>query len=97
MEVLENFKKEIANGFVIVDFYAPWCGDCMRIEPIIEELKSEFNIRKINIDENESISTEFGIRRIPTLVFFKDGKEVGSRLVEPKSKTAILDEINKVK
>ncbi|RAX54618.1 hypothetical protein CCY99_02320 [Helicobacter sp. 16-1353] len=97
MEVLENFKKEIASGFVIVDFYAPWCGDCARIAPILKELKNDYNIHEINIDENESISSEFGIRRIPTLIFFKDGKEVGKRLVEPKSKKEIVDEIEKIK
>ncbi|RDU64680.1 co-chaperone YbbN [Helicobacter sp. MIT 14-3879] len=96
MEVLENFKKEINNGFTIVDFYAPWCGDCVRIEPILKELGKEYNIHKINIDENENLSNEFGIQRIPTLIFFKDGKEVGNRLVEPKSKSQILEEIKKI-
>lgn len=95
MEVLENFKKDIANGFVIVDFYAPWCGDCARIEPILKDLEGQHTIHRVNIDENENIAGEYGIRRIPTLIFFKDGKEVGSRLVEPKSKNEILEEINK--
>lgn len=94
---MENFKKEIANGFVIVDFYAPWCGDCVRIEPILSELGKDYKIHKINIDENEQLSKEFGIRRIPTLIFFKDGIEVGTRLVEPKSKNEITQEIDKVK
>ena len=49
------------------------------------------------IDENENLSDEYGIRRIPTLIFFKDGKEVGNRLVEPKSKTQIIEEIEKIK
>ncbi|MDE6886017.1 MAG: thioredoxin family protein [Helicobacteraceae bacterium] len=97
MEVIENFKKEIANGLVMVDFYAPWCGDCRRIEPILNELNSTIKIHKVNIDENENLSNEFNIRRIPTLIFFKDGKEVGTRLVEPKTKNEILEEINKVK
>ena len=94
---MEGFKNEISSGFVLVDFYAPWCGDCVRIDPIIKELEKEYKIIKINIDENENLSNEYGIRRIPTLVFFKDGKEVGSRLVEPQSKTQILQEIEKIK
>lgn len=97
MKVLEDFKKEIQSGFVIVDFYAPWCGDCKRIEPILNEIENEFKIYKINIDENDSISSEFAIRRIPTLVFFQDGKEVGDRIVEPKSKQEILDAIKSAK
>lgn len=94
---MEGFKNEISSGFVVVDFYAPWCGDCVRIDPIIKELEKEYKIIKINIDENENLSNEYGIRRIPTLVFFKDGKEVGSRLVEPQSKTQILQEIETIK
>ena len=94
---MEGFKNEISSGFVVVDFYAPWCGDCVRIDPIIKELEKEYKIIKINIDENENLSNEYGIRRIPTLIFFKDGKEVGSRLVEPQSKTQILQEIETIK
>lgn len=93
---MEDFKQAVANGFVIVDFYAPWCGDCKRIEPILGELGATYKIHKVNIDEHEALSREFGVRRIPTLVFFKDGKEVGTRLVEPKSKTEITAEIEKI-
>lgn len=94
---MENFKEAIKDGFVIVDFYAPWCGDCVRIKPILEELEQEYKVVKVNIDENENLSTAFEIRRIPTLIFFKDGVEVGNRLVEPKSKTEILNEIGAIK
>lgn len=93
MEVLENFKKEVASGFVIVDFYANWCGDCVRIEPILKELSKDYKIHKINIDENENLMEEFSIKRIPTLIFFKDGKELSGRLIEPKSKQEILNKI----
>lgn len=94
---IENFKNEMKkDGFVIVDFYAPWCGDCVRIKPILEDLEKDYKIKKINIDENEALSNAFEIRRIPTLIFFKDGEEVGERLVEPKSKTEILNEIGKI-
>lgn len=94
---MENFKEAIKDSFVIVDFYAPWCGDCVRIKPILEELEQEYKVVKVNIDENENLSTAFEIRRIPTLIFFKDGVEVGNRLVEPKSKTEILNEIGAIK
>lgn len=93
---MENFKKDIESGFVIADFYAPWCPDCVRIDPILNELSKEYKVCKINIDEKKNISDEYEIRRIPTLIFFKDGKEVGNRLVEPKSKQEILQEINKI-
>lgn len=92
MELVE-FENKIASGFVIVDFFAPWCSDCVRISPIIDELSNEYNVVKINIDEHENISNHFGIRRIPTLIFFLDGKEVGKRLVEPGSKVEIINTI----
>ncbi len=94
---LERFKSEIGEGFVIADFYAPWCGDCVRIKPILEDLAQSYTIHKINIDECEGLANEFEISRIPTLIFFKDGVEVGNRLVEPKSKAEILNEIERIK
>ncbi|MGX2982330.1 thioredoxin family protein [Helicobacter sp. 23-1045] len=94
---MENFQNEIKDGFVIADFYAPWCGDCVRIAPILAELESEYKVIKINIDAHEALAQNFEIRRIPTLIFFKNGVEVGNRLVEPKSKKEILDEIEKLK
>lgn len=94
---MENFKNEIKNGFVIADFYAPWCGDCVRIKPILEDLAQNYKICMINIDECEALANEFEISRIPTLIFFKDGIEVGKRLVEPKSKAEIVAEIERIK
>ncbi len=90
---LERFQNEIKDGFVIVDFYAPWCGDCVRIKPILSELEAEYRIYAVNIDECENLADNFEIRRIPTLIFFQNGVEVGSRLVEPKSKSEILHAI----
>lgn len=94
---LEQFKSEIGTGFVIADFYAPWCGDCVRIKPILEDLAQNYKVHKINIDECEGLANEFEISRIPTLIFFKDGVEVGNRLVEPKSKAEIVNEIERIK
>lgn len=88
-----RFEKETAQGAVIVDFGADWCPDCRRIEPIMETLSKEYagkvKIYKINIDAEEALKDELGVRRIPTLIFFKDGKEVGERLVEPDNRLPI--------
>lgn len=97
MDILADFKKEIGDGFVIVDFYAPWCGDCVRIKPILEDLAQNYKVHKVNIDEQENLASAFEISRIPTLIFFKDGQEVGNRLVEPKSKAEIVAEMEKIK
>jgi thioredoxin 1 len=75
-----NFKKSISKGVVLVDFWAPWCGPCRMIGPIVSELSDDFagkaKIGKLNVDENKQIANEFGIRSIPTLILFKDGKAV---------------------
>lgn len=97
MDILEDFKREIGDEFVIVDFYAPWCGDCVRIKPILEDLAQSHKVHFVNIDERENLSKAFEISRIPTLIFFKNGVEVGNRLVEPKSKVEILNEIGRIK
>jgi thioredoxin 1 len=75
-----NFDSTIASGVTVVDFWAPWCGPCRMVAPIIEELSSEYdgraNICKVNTDENQDIAIRFGIRSIPTIMFFKDGQQV---------------------
>ncbi len=97
----DNFEKEIVKSDkpVLVDFWAPWCMPCKLIAPTVEklaeEMKGKVNVLKSNVDESPEIATELSIMNIPTLVLFKDGKEV-SRMIGVNSKEAILAKINSV-
>jgi thioredoxin 1 len=77
----ENFKNSVATEkILVVDFWAAWCGPCRYLSPVIEELAKDYSGKvtfgKLNVDENPSVSTEFNIRSIPTVLMFKDGKMV---------------------
>jgi thioredoxin 1 len=76
-----NFKKEISKyPILLIDFWAPWCGPCRMVSPLIEQLAREYTGKvvfgKVNIDENQMITQYFGIRSIPTMIIFKNAKAV---------------------
>jgi len=89
----DNFENEVSNfkGTVLVDFWAPWCGPCRMVGPVVEELAKEYQgkakVAKLNTDDAPDIASKFGIRSIPTLLFFKDGAVVQQLVgAYPKSK-----------
>lgn len=75
-----NFNDEIASGLTLVDFWAPWCGPCRIIAPVIEELAGQYEgrvkIGKVNVDENPVTQGQYRVMSIPTLILFKDGQPV---------------------
>ena len=93
----ENFEATVSEGVALVDFWAPWCGPCRMIAPVIEELAEEFDgkakICKVNTDEEQEIAVKFGIRSIPTLIFLKDGQIV-DQIVGAQSKQVLADKLN---
>ena len=78
VESVNEFRKEVMNGTVLVDFFATWCGPCQMLSPLIEELdkKHDIKVLKINVDEASDLARQFRIASIPTLVVFKDGKMI---------------------
>lgn len=82
----DSFEQDVLNSStpVVVDFWAAWCGPCKMIAPSLEEIATEMGdkvkIAKINIDENPMTPTKYGVRGIPTLMIFKDGKVVSSQV-----------------
>ncbi len=93
----ENFDSTVASGVTLVDFWAPWCGPCRMIAPVIEELAEEYDgkatIAKVNTDEEQDIAVKFGIRSIPTILFFKDG-EVVDQMIGAASKQAFAEKLD---
>ena len=87
----DNFKQEVLNSDkpVLVDFWAPWCGPCRMLAPIVEEIANEgsdVKVVKINVDENQDLAMEFGVMSIPTLVVIKEGKIVNQAIgARPKA------------
>lgn len=72
----EEFVSTIDDDKVLVDFYAPWCGPCRQMEPLVEDLSEDKNIVKVNVDDNPTIAQNQGVRALPTLVVYEDGDEI---------------------
>ena len=80
----ENFKGSIAKGNVVVDFWAPWCGPCRMLGPVVDaladEMKGSLKVGKVNVDEQPELSEKFEVASIPTILLFKDGKVIANRV-----------------
>ncbi len=88
----DEFESEVINSNlpVLVDFWAEWCGPCRMLTPILEqlseEMKDKVKIVKMNIDDNPETPSKFGVRGIPTMILFKDGKQLAVKVgVQPKN------------
>ena len=87
-----NFEKEVVKSSLpcLVDFWAEWCGPCKNLAPILDEisneLKEKVKIGKINIDDNQELAAKFSIRSIPTMILFKDGDSIDTKVGLPPKK-----------
>ncbi|RIW37745.1 thioredoxin [Bacillus salacetis] len=94
----QTFQNEVGSGLVLADFWAPWCGPCKMIAPVLEELDADMGdkvkIVKVDVDENQETAGNFGVMSIPTLVVLKDG-EVVEKVIGFQPKEALAELLNK--
>ena len=95
----EGFDKALAQGgLMMVDFWADWCGPCRMLSPVIEDLAGQYEgkalVGKVNTDEEPELAMRYGVMSIPTVIFFKDGKEIDRKVgvMPPAAFTQVLDE-----
>lgn len=94
----KNFKPAIRRGITLVDFWAPWCGPCKMVAPVMNEIaetEERVTVAKVNVDKQQQLARKYKVRNIPTLIMFRDGAEV-RRYVGVKAKKFILKEIETV-
>jgi thioredoxin 1 len=93
-----TFDEQVqgSNKPVLVDFWAEWCGPCLKVAPVLEEIASEqdrLTVAKVNVDDNPELAQRFGVMSIPTMIVFQGG-EVSKRLVGSRGKSALLEELD---